>query len=43
MQKFDLHKQMCYNLFIIILIFTISTIIYKKSLEKKINDKLKRI
>lgn len=31
------------DLFIIILLFTISTIIYKKSLEKKINDKLKRI
>lgn len=31
------------DLFIISLLFTISTIIYKKSLEKKINDKLKRI
>ena len=33
----------CMDLFIISLLFTISTIIYKKSLEKKINDKLKRI
>ena len=31
------------DLFIILLGFTISTIVYKKSLEKKINNRLKRM